>query len=64
MHLSSIYIKNYKGIKELSINFNPRLNVIIGENGCCKSSAIDAVRLFYAWGNPMRELDINIGQSL
>ena len=60
MHLSSIYIKNYKGIKELSINFNPRLNVIIGENGCCKSSVIDAVRLFYAWGNPMRELDINI----
>lgn len=60
MHLSTIHIKNYKGIKELFVKFHSKLNVIIGENSCCKSTLIDAIRLFYAWGSPMRDIDINI----
>lgn len=60
MHLSTIYIKNYKGIKELSVKFHSKLNVIIGENSSCKSTLIDAIRLFYAWGSPMRDIDISI----
>ena len=60
MYLSSIHIQNYKGIKDLKMNFNSKFNVIIGKNGCYKSSLIDAIRLFYAWGTPMREIDVCI----
>lgn len=47
MYLATINIKNYKGVSSLSINFNPKLNIIIGENGCRKTAIIDAIRLMY-----------------
>lgn len=52
MYLSKIYIKNFRGIKELLVEFDKNLNVIIGANGQLKTSLIDAIRLFYAWGEP------------
>lgn len=69
MFLSSIHIKNYKGIKELKANFNKDINVIIGENGSFKTSLIDAIRLLYNLGKQQRELyvtadDFYIGQSV
>jgi len=45
MYLSKIYIKNFRGIKELTVEFNSKLNVIIGANGQLKTSLIDAIRL-------------------
>lgn len=30
MYLSKIYIKNFRGIKELLVEFDKKLNVIIG----------------------------------
>ncbi len=58
MYLSKIFIKNFRGIKELTIEFNKKLNVIIGANGQLKTSLIDAIRLFYSWGEPNRDLEI------
>ena len=40
------------------INFDPKLNVIIGANGCCKTTVIDAIRLFYSLGDKDRDIDI------
>ncbi len=51
MYLRAIHIQNYRGIKNLIVSFNKKLNVIIGSNGCCKSTLIDAIRLFYTMGN-------------
>lgn len=51
MYLKRIHIQNYRGIKDLTVTFNKKLNVIIGSNGCCKSTLIDAIRLFYTMGN-------------
>lgn len=51
MYLRTIHIQNYRGIKDLTVTFNKKLNVIIGSNGCCKSTLIDAIRLFYTMGN-------------
>ena len=51
MYLKTIHIQNYRGIKELTVTFNNKLNVIIGSNGSCKSTLIDAIRLFYMIGN-------------
>ena len=69
MYLSSIHIENYKGIKTLDINFQKDINVIIGENGGCKTSLIDAIRLLYNLGDQQRELyvtidDFYLGESL
>ena len=50
MYLSKIYIKNFRGIKELLVKFDKKLNVIIGANGQLKTSLMDAIRLFYTWG--------------
>lgn len=51
MYLRTIHIQNYRGIKDLMVTFKKKLNVIIGSNGCCKSTLIDAIRLFYTMGN-------------
>lgn len=58
MFLSSIYIQNFRGIKRMTINFDPKLNVIIGANGSMKTAIVDAIRLLYSWGKPMKDFDI------
>lgn len=58
MYLSKIYIKNFRGIKSLAVEFNSKLNVIIGANGQMKTALIDAIRLFYSWREPNRDLEI------
>lgn len=58
MYLSKIYIKNFRGIKELLVEFDKKLNVIIGANGQLKTSLMDAIRLFYMWGEPNRDIEI------
>lgn len=46
MYLSEISVKGYRVFnEEVKINFNPGLNVIVGENGCGKSTVINAIRM-------------------
>ncbi len=59
MYLSNIRIKNFRGIQQLSVTFNPKLNVIIGGNGCCKSALIDAIRLLYNVGEQQRNIYVS-----
>lgn len=58
MYLSKIHIKNFRGIKNLEVEFDKKLNVIIGANGQLKTSLMDAIRLFYSWGEPNRDIEI------
>ncbi|NML72391.1 AAA family ATPase [Chryseobacterium sp. RP-3-3] len=59
MYLSKINVSNYKGIADLDVCFSPKINIIIGENGCCKSALIDAIRLLYNIGEPTREITVS-----
>jgi len=59
MYLAKIKIENYKGIELVETDFDPKLNIIIGENGCGKSAIIDAIRLLYNIGEPIRELSVS-----
>lgn len=59
MYLSKIHIKNFRGIKDLSLEFDKNLNVIIGANGQLKTTLMDAIRLFYSWGEPNRDIEIS-----
>jgi len=40
------------------VEFDKNLNVIIGANGQLKTSLMDAIRLFYSWGEPNRDIEI------
>lgn len=60
MHLSYLSIENYRGIEYLECNFDPNINIIIGENGCNKSAVIDAIRLLYNLGEPLRNISVTL----
>ncbi len=43
MKINNIAITNFRCFKSLSINFNPKMNVIIGNNGVGKTAILDAI---------------------
>ena len=59
MYLSYIKVENYKGVEIVETEFDPNINIIIGENGSCKSALIDAIRLLYNVGEPIREISVS-----
>lgn len=58
MYLSKLIIENYRGIEKLELDFDPDINIIIGENGSNKSAVIDAIRILYNLGEPIKEITI------
>lgn len=59
MYLSKLSIENFRGIKKMNVQFHKRINIIIGENGSNKSAVIDAIRLLYNMGEPLRDLSVS-----
>ena len=54
MYLSKIYISNFRGIKNLIVEFDKKLNVIIGANGQLKTSFDRCHSPFYACKPPIQ----------
>jgi len=68
MYLAKISIENFRGIERLDVEFQPDINVIIGENGSNKTGLIDAIRLLYSLGDQQKSIyvsadDFHIGTS-
>ncbi|MGV8946618.1 MAG: ATP-dependent nuclease [Lutibacter sp.] len=59
MYLEKFIIKNFRGIENVTLNFNKGLNVLIGENNAGKSAIIDALRVCLSYGNQRREIYIS-----
>jgi DNA replication and repair protein RecF len=62
MHLKILTIANFKNIRETVINFSPRLNCFIGDNGAGKTNILDA--LYYlsftkSFFNIVDQLNVN-----
>ena len=47
MKLQKVYIKNFRGIEELFIDFQGKTNLLIGDNGCGKTTILEAVDLCF-----------------
>lgn len=60
MYLRTVIIENFRGIKSMTVNFNKKLNVIIGANGRYKTTLLDAIRLFYSMGEQKRDIEISL----
>lgn len=45
MYLKTFRIKNFRGIRETTLNFSPGINILIGENNAGKTSVLDALRI-------------------
>lgn len=45
MYLSSVHIKNFRGIREMDVTFDKQVTILLGENNGGKTSVIDALRL-------------------
>lgn len=43
MYLEKLSLHNYRGIRDMEIEFDRHLNVFVGDNGCGKTTVIDAV---------------------
>ena len=69
MHIRSLYIENFRAIRQLELRDLPNAIVVAGPNGCGKSSLFDAIRLLksaYGQYNPneyqsfFQEFQINV----
>lgn len=58
MYLSTLRIKNFRGIKEISLVFKKGVNIIIGENNSGKTSIIDALRICLGYGKSENNITI------
>ncbi|WFO16596.1 AAA family ATPase [Cellulophaga baltica 4] len=58
MFLEKLNIKNFRGIKELNLNFNSSVNIIIGENNAGKSAIIDALRICLSIGKQWKDIGV------
>ncbi|MGY5237990.1 ATP-dependent nuclease [Clostridium tertium] len=58
MYISKIQINNYRCFRDITINFNDGINVIIGHNNAGKSNLIKVLSLFFD-SNVKKVLDID-----
>ncbi len=74
MKITSLTIKNFRGIKDAKFAFHKKLNVFIGENGVGKSAVLDCIAILLSKftyrlisqknnGRPFLESDISHGES-
>jgi putative ATP-dependent endonuclease of the OLD family len=45
MHITKVIIKNYRYLKDTTVNLNANLNILVGNNECGKSTFLEAVNL-------------------
>ena len=65
MHLVSVKIKNFRAIEDIHVDFNSRVNVIVGPNAAGKTTILEAVRLLKAMLAPRLQNEaVHVLQSL
>lgn len=60
MFIKRFKIKNFRGIKDASIDFIKGVNILIGENNSGKTAVIDALRLCLSYGKQQRDIWVSV----
>lgn len=60
MHLSRLYIENYRSIEKIDLKFEPGKNVIVGRNNSGKSNVVKAIDLVLGEYSPTYNKSENI----
>ena len=71
-HISNIYIKSFRGIKDLELDDLQPINILTGDNNCGKTSVLEVIQSFknpdrvYDWGTITRRQNsgIRVGMSI
>ena len=45
MYLKMLEVKNFRALEDIRVEFNPRVNVIVGPNAIGKTTILEAIRL-------------------
>ena len=64
MYISKVKIKNYRSIKDLTINFNPGKNIIVGKNNSGKSNIIKSINIVLGEDSPTYEKHNKINNEI
>lgn len=62
MYIEELSILNFKNLKDVNVEFSPRLNCFIGNNGAGKTNLLDAVYYLSfckSFSNPIDQFNIN-----
>lgn len=49
MIVEKLTLKNFRGIEEIELDFDERVNVVFGANGAGKSTILDALAISLSW---------------
>jgi len=60
MYLKRLTIKNFRCIKNATIDFNEGVNILIGENNSGKTAILDALRICLCYGKQRRDIYISL----
>jgi len=60
MILKRFEVKNYRCIKDASIDFNKGVNILIGENNSGKTAVLDALRICLSYGKQWRDIWVSV----
>jgi len=60
MFLKRFEVKNFRCIKNASIDFNKGVNILIGENNSGKTAVLDALRVCLSYGKQRRDIWVSL----
>jgi putative ATP-dependent endonuclease of OLD family len=60
MFLKKFSVKNFRCLKNLTLDFHKGVNILIGENNSGKTAIIDALRICFSYGNQYRDAFVTL----
>ena len=59
MHIKSLRVKNFRALEDIEVDFDNRVNVIVGPNAIGKTTVLEAIRLVKALLSPRTQNESN-----